>query len=503
MKSIFNNSMFGFLNPHKQKLLERLSLLKDSNQALSDELDSLEIAETDDYYRLVEAELNFKSLLKQVEACYASKKFPLTLTAQQELEEIKRVYIEDTHDLFEIIDKYQNSEQTLPVILIALNLCRALQVLSIIFLISLESSVILINDLWDLCYRIYQRAETLDLLSFQANLDNKGFSIAVLFKQLIVFHSLDIQKLTAQNKKTVFFSLIRIVSFIEIKNATDLKYGDVVLTFDLNKDLPPFRVEYSKLELCEHIHYIKISDVINLVQRLLQSASGNNQLFLDNYDLFFPLFNALEQQKKPQRNFTRIESDHDCRLLLGLDNVIAFLDDHEKNLEASKPDSLLSKASENIEKKEPLPYSFIEKNHIINSTLNGYAIYWEASVSPKPKEGDIMAIFPHFHRTLRGEIGFVRRVTPSDENMIVGVELICLGSTLIRIEKEDELNTEKQVVLLYGSPNYSLSILCDKLLNYKSGDYISVILKNKKHKCQLGETINSNELIKQMKLIIE
>ena len=520
MKSILNTSGFLFFNLHKKELLERLTLLKSSNKVLSNcNPEILKNIDAEYYYNLIEIEVNLEGLRKKFEKIYASKNFPLSAYEQKYCDKLNHTYIELIDNLFicTFINKLHSPEQKTLEGLIVITFCRALEVLNIIFLIALESKNISLEGLWKLAYRLYQISESLDLLNFKIIIDNRESSIALLFKQIIIFHSLRIENLTLANKRIIFRSLLRVINSIEIKIADELDYGTVAFAFDFSYDAAPFRIEYSNDDSHRSLRYIKIADIMQLIQQLLQQASANNQLFLDNYELFFPLFIALEQQKKHQRNYTRIQSKYGCQVLLGFNNLIDFLFEQEKNIIASQQteefDKFLGVAQEEMnrlqtilnwspEKECYLNYSCIDKTHIVDSTIIGYAILWDKNIHHQPQIGDIIGVLPSFYQRSKVEIGLIRRMTPTENGILLGIEIIGLNSTLIHIEQYDKFDAEEWVIFLYGSPNYDMSILCDSSSHHQRDDLISIILENKSIMCQLGDVLNSSNFIKQISLKI-
>ena len=142
-------------------------------------------------------------------------------------------------------------------------------------------------------------------------------------------------------------------------------------------------------------------------------------------------------------------------------------------------------------------------NHrkIIGSSIEGYQLFGNYESGIQLQIGQTIGIIPDFRVSRnRVEVGLVRRITMTDDGMEFNVELLGLESTLIQIEKNDTFEAGEWEIFLFGSPKYDVSILCNQEHEYAVGEDISVLLREKKIPCKLGEILNATPFVNHIAL---
>jgi hypothetical protein len=476
----------------------------------------LDLIEKEKIFSLLEINSCLQGVYEKLQISYLDSKLPLNKEQQESVKIVISTYMALANAYCEIIVASKNKKNRLSEQHLALNACKGFQALGIVFLASSQVYTTTPTGFWLLCYQLFSAAEELSLLDSKVKIDNAIYSAAILFKQLIIFNIIDKNQLPPKETEKVFQSLLRGINYVQsyILATIDATAnpGAEIFGFSLTKDEPPTVQKNVALATAKLLRYVEKIEVIKIMQFLLREAKDKDLQIphSPNPDTLTRILITLEYQKNKRQ--TRINKVYDCCAIIGLDNLVEFLLEKEGKKSTttnkktiSKPDNDLDGLHLNFdwesEKELKEDNSIIENLQIIDSSMTGYGVSCSHNITSKLQIGEVIGIIPGFHlSTKKIEICLIRRIKVTDENIIFGVELIGLESTLIYIERSNSYAPAEWVPFLFGSHKYDVGILCHKEHNYQEGESIFVQLAEKKIPCQLGALLNSTPLLDHITL---
>lgn len=354
---------------------------------------------------------------------------------------------------------------------------------------------------WHLCYRIYRRAESLNILDVHVGCGSFAHdSISNSFISLLAFYLSDTHLLTQREMKALnnIFNHRPVPAkiFDEVpQNKADLLFG-----FALQYDLPPVRVRLMG-ERQGELRYISTIKVARLFCQYLKGKNDKqNGLESGNYSLFMKVAKVLGMQTS--RQYSRVTEKRHCPVLIGVNKVLRYLmqqntsalaaarqilPTHLSNTDARRwaiPEfNLVPEGEEEYyqvlgnEKKaaiakEKLKKLFdvsagtpasdtkiagwndaddaglLENIEILDSSAKDYGILLKSPKNPV-KIGDLIGILSV--RDNRIELGLVRRLNSTGKNASeAGVELITLQAGIGCVWRPGEMSEAQIVMLLPG-----------------------------------------------------
>lgn len=489
------------------------ALCKEIHQVLKS-FKELDLIEKEKLFSLIEVHSCLQGIYEKLHLHHLNNKLPLNKEQQKNVNVLIHAYMELVNAYYEIMLNNKSKKHKLSEQHLALNACKALQGLSVVFLTTAEMYTNPPKIFWLLCYRIFSLSEEFNLLDSKVKIDNAIYSAALLFKQLIIFYIIDKNNLYPDEIDKIFKLLLRGINYIQsyISSMTDVSAnaGSEIFGFSLNKDEPPFIQNNIPLATAKLLRYVEKQEVIKIVQFLLYEEKEHQQSNSVKPDLFTRVLLTLEHKK--HKTHRRITKNYTCNAMIGIDNLVEFLLEKEgkKALTSNKNqtneledelDSLHIALDWDSEKEIDENGFIIENLRIIDSSINGYGIIWNNNKAEKLQVGEVIGIIPEFNSNInKMEVGLIRRIKITGDSIIFGIEIIGLESTLIYIERDNNPDSGEWALFLFGSPDYDVGILCHKERHYQSGDAILIQLAEKKAPCRLGPVLNSTPLLDHIAL---
>jgi hypothetical protein len=490
---------------------ESYALCKEINQVLK-KFKDLELVEKEKLFSLIEINSFLQEIYAKLHISYLNSKIPLPKNQQKTVDLIIDTYMELARAYYGIMLTNKTAEDNLSEQFLGLTACKGLQGLGIVFLTAAEIYTDAPKKFWLLCYELFNLSEEYNLIDLKIKIDNSIYSVAVLFKQIIVFYIIDKNQLSAKENSDVFQVLLRGVNYIQnyALGIIDMNLDSEVFGFWLQHDEAPTTQINNGLNSTEFIKYIEKYEVIKMIQFLLREAKEPSERNLVNPEVFSRILTTLEHQKHKRQR--RISKQYNCSAVVGITSLIEFLQDKEGKKEATTPVKKVNESMDDLEsfqlildwdcEKEFNDDNYMVENlHIVDSSMNGYGVCWDDTSIGKLQIGEVIGVIPDFNSTSKKiEIGLIRRIKIIDNHVIFGIQLIGLESTLIYIERENKKTENEWVIFLFGSPNYDVGILVHKERDYQMGENFFVLTNDKRIPCQLGELLNSTPLVEHITL---
>ncbi|NOQ36325.1 MAG: hypothetical protein GQ569_10580 [Methylococcaceae bacterium] len=522
-------------NGQKKEFLDWLESLKiskywldtlsiEDSYALSKEIlevlenfEQLELTPKEKLFTLIEIYTCLKGLCVKLQESYIKSQFPLADQDQEYADLISNAYMALAKSYYEIINA--DSVVKLSKKHIALTICRGFQALNNALVNYSEIYKSLPNEFWPLYYRLYSNAEIFTVMNVKVKMDEGVFSIALLLKKVLILYIIDTNQLTPREIREIDNYAIKIAQYVDLKKESmeELNRG---VGFYFEKDIQPEILKPETTKPSQSLRFINIVYIIKVIQFLIYEETENKHKHPVNIELLkYVIKGVIEKQQ--DKSQAQIHKKYSCYALIGIYNIIDFLLEKEDKMETERHriekadfkhkdkeedeiDSLqlmLDWDENKVDSEVQQSSSLIKNLQIIGSSIEGYQLFWEQQSGIELQIGQVIGIIPDF-RTSRNrlEIGLIRRITIREDGIIFNVELLGLESTLIQIEKEDSFEASEWELFLFGSPKYDVSILYNREHEYQVGEDISVLLRNKKISCKLGNILNSTPLVNHITL---
>jgi hypothetical protein len=359
------------------------------------------------------------------------------------------------------------------------------------------------DGFWRLSYRIYRRAELLNILDTAIRVETAGNDcIHNSFKNLLVFYLSDTGLLTQREMKALFNLFNH--REVPVKIYTELKEdkADLFFGIKLQDDLPPLPIRRMGPREGE-LRYVTTIKAARLACQYLKGKNAKqDSLEAGNYSLFLKIGKVLGMQTS--RQYSRVTEKRSCPGLVGVNKVLRFLmqqnssalaaamqilppnlshvssgwgipelslvpqgeeEDHRRqdnlNVSALGDENLLklfADAAGNANlpgqgsKKQGLPEkdgALFEKIEIVDSSVKDYSILLKKPKAPV-KVGELFGILNSADDRL--ELGLVRRITNGGKNAAeLVVELISLQAGIGCIWRPKKMHEAQLVLLLPGT----------------------------------------------------
>lgn len=312
---------------------ESYALCHEIHQILKNFKD-IDLTEQEKLFSLIEINSCLTEVYDKLKIGYLESRLPLNKEHHETTQLIINIYMDLATSYYEVItiDKSQKNKFTEKNI--ALAACKGLQALSIVFLTSSQIYINPPKGFWLLCYSLFDLTEKSNALDNKVKIDNTIYSVAILFKRLIIFYIVDKNKFSPLELEQIFQSLLRGINYT--KNYTpslnDEKDPKEIFGFSLNKDEPPSIQTNVSLVTAKLLRYVSKDEVIKIVQFLfretkdltLLNISKNQHITTQtNPELFSKILATLEYKRKKHR--TRIKQQAYCSAIIGLSNLVDFL----------------------------------------------------------------------------------------------------------------------------------------------------------------------------------
>lgn len=473
----------------------------------------IDLEEKEKLFSLMEIDSCLQGAYKKVQDSYLETKFPLNKKLQEIITLVIATYMELANAYYNVLLESKSKKHKLSEQHQALTACKGLQGLGQAFLTAAQLYSYPPKDFWLLCFRLFSAAEEMSLLDNKVKIDNAIYSAAILFKRLIIFYILDKNQFSPQEIEIIFQSLLKGINYIQsyISAMADVKKGSAtkIYGFSVDKDEAPSIHNNVSPATAKLLRYVEKSEIVKIMQFLCHEAKVAKSENSDNSELFSRILLTLEYKKHEHQ--TRIHKQHSCRAIVGIDNLVDFLLEIEGKVQSSEHKKQFQEHEQDHDgfqlrldsefEKEIRDSPVIENLHIIDSNMGGYGVSWNQNVMEKLQIGEVIGILPDFNAAKkRIEIGLIKRIKITGENLILGVKIIALEATLIYIERANAATAGEWVLFLFGSPDYDVGVLCHKERNYQVGEVIFVQLAEKKADCYLGPLLNSTPLIEHITL---
>lgn len=528
-----SNSTFIFKAQKKEFLdwLESLRISKywldtlsiDDSYALCKEIlevlenfNELELIAKEKLFALIEIYGCLKDLCQKLQETYIKSEFPLTYDHQKYADIITQAYMALANAYYEVVD--DNDVVQLSKLHIALAICRGFQALSFALLSAAKVYKPLPSKFWPLCYRLYSNAEVFTAVNTKVKMDENPYSIALLLKQILILHTIDTNQLTPLEIQEVAIYSMKVAHYIDLKQET-IEDINRAVGFYFEQDEPPKNLNSETTVPSKTLRYININYIVKVIQFIIHDALENKKTDVINIELLKYVIKIIIN-KKQDKSKANINKEYRCYALIGIHNVIDFLLEKEEKKETERHQieksdfqkkesleddinslELMFDWDEDQTKPQVQQRNMVESLQIIGSSIEGYQLFGDYESGIQLQIGQTIGVIPDFRASRnRVEVGLVRRISITDNGMDFNVELLGLESTLIQIEKNDTFEASEWEIFLFGSPKYDVSILCNQEHEYTSGENISVLLRDKKIPCKLGEFLNSTPLVNHIAL---
>jgi cyclic-di-GMP-binding protein len=390
------------------------------------------------------------------------------------------------------------------------------------------------HGFWGLCYELYARAEQANLTQIEITWDGRrDESIAKLFKQLLIFYLCDTQQFRSRDMLMLFEGLSHYSTAARILENYQPKWQLVVCVFNLNKDLPPQKINSSDARDDLSERFITTVRVANaMCQGLQQASPGHNALRSINHEVMHRALNVLGLARK--RKFTRVFEKNEFDGLVGLSDLIDYLS-LRSDLKAILPKPIQPKPPSKSANKKPKPqfnlvpvgeeiahqmrgslkqtfrqdlqhsklFSYSEslpsdmepvfqlppahfevkpapvlcRFEMQDSSVKGYGMLTKLPTS-QLKVGDVIAIIPT--QSGRIEVGLIRRINQMPEHYLrLGIEVIGFESELVYVSNPRNVAQGILAILLPGVKSLKQpdSLIFNSSL-FKQGDTVDIRSKH-------------------------
>jgi hypothetical protein len=501
-----------------------------------------------------------KNFTKQVENSYLESSFPLSPESLAHVELITWVYAEMAKGYFNIIDTLDEqtdiawSDERK-----ALVLYRALQTSGMAFLHTSEVYLQPYQGFWQLCYQIYTKAEQLGVLDIEIHSnDIKSETVNSMFKHILVFELCDTNQFRAKEMRTIYQFLGGFVDYAVI--FPDLNDGNSIQgvnRFQLNQDAGPVNLANHAAASTKDVRYISAIKIAKKIYQCLQESSiGKGALKSINENLFLRVVKTLGKVQK--RRHTRVKEERDSPVIIGINNVISFLNsiDKENKVEIENSNANLYRDARlagmwKIPDLNLVPLGDevglqMERRHrhsvntdvrlskIINAANIGQTNFgiWDQATIDKDKvkedvESDVFEILDSSTRGYnarckagnisvrigevfavvadsgeRVEVGLIRRISYSaNEELQLGVELIGWEAKAVCVSRPNDDDTAVWAILLpgEGALKENDSVLFESS-NFLPGEFIDLRQGRIKLKCRLKKLLHSTASVSHAEL---
>lgn len=180
------------------------------------------------------------------------------------------------------------------------------------------------ESFWRLCYSIYRRGESLNILETGVAGSAAGNDcINNSFKNLMVFYLSDSRLLTQKEMKALYNLFNHRQVLAKIYTGIPEDKANLLFGFDLDSDLPPMRVRHMGTRQGE-LRYVSTLKIARAVCRYLKGKEHKqDSLETGNYALFLKIAKVLGMQAS--RAYTRVAEKRNCPGLVGFNNVFKYL----------------------------------------------------------------------------------------------------------------------------------------------------------------------------------
>ncbi|NOT85602.1 MAG: hypothetical protein HOP02_12680 [Methylococcaceae bacterium] len=387
---------------------------------------------------------------------------------------------------------------------------------------------------WAMCYELYARAEQANLTDITITLNvRNNESITRLFKHMLIFQLCDTQQFRCRDILMLFEYLSNASATAHILANYQPKWQAVVCMFNLNKDLPPQKINPTDAhdDLSERfITSVSVAksmyDGLQKTTALAEQPFSNNAIRSINHEALLRALNTLGLARK--RKFTRVAEKTEFTGIVGLGSLIEYLQsktdiglispepikaqadakplksarktqfdlipigeevahhmrDNAKQGQNEQLTKLFSfgteksvptqnfqrsQAAETPGKSVPLTCQF----EMQDSSAKGYGLVVKLPTT-QVKIGDIIAVITH--KTERIEVGIVRRINQMpNQQLRLGVEVISFESELVFVSNPQQLTQGFWGILLPGLKTLKQadSLVYNSSL-FKQGDIIHI-----------------------------
>lgn len=271
---------------------------------------------------------NFHTLVEPLQKIYLDASQPLDERAMRHVELVVWNYIQPARMILAIVRQHQlklTKEQYV------LALYLGMEALNYAQLHIALSYRLPMAGFWTLCYQIYRYAEQANLLSVEVNrreyssvdtLRDESGSIEKSFKQLLLFNLSDTRQFRCRDMLMVFHYLTGFSMSSGILSGYQPAWQQGVCVFNLNLDQPPQRIFEPATGVEPLERFIAPIAVAKSMYETLQQNS-KSALHRLNYDVLLRAINTLGLGRK--RKFKRISEHSECTGIIGLKDVISFL----------------------------------------------------------------------------------------------------------------------------------------------------------------------------------
>ena len=501
-----------------------------------------------------------KNFTKQVENSYLESGFPLRPESLAHVELITWIYAEMAKGYFNIIDVLdEQADIALSDERKALVLYRALQSSGLALLHTSEVYLQPYHGFWQLCYQIYTKAEQLGVLDIEIHSnDIKSETVNSIFKHILVFELCDTNQFRAKEMRIIYQFLGGFVDYAVIFPAlNDGNTNQGVNRFQLNQDAGPVNIENHAATSNEAVRYISAIKIAKKIYNCLQEGSvGKGALKSINEYLFLRVVKTLGKVQK--RRHSRVKEERDCPVIIGINNVISYLNtinkENKSEIEKSNvnlykdgrlagiwktPDLDLVPFGDEVGLQMELRHrdgvnTDVRLSKIMNAAnkgLNNYGIWDQATIEREKHNEDVESdVFEILDSSTRGynarckasninvrigevfavvaesgarvEVGLIRRISYSaNEEVQLGVELIGWEAKAVCVSRPNEDDTAVWAILIPGEETLKEkdSVLFESG-NFLPGEFIDLRQGKTKLKCRLKKLLHSTGSVSHAEL---
>jgi hypothetical protein len=469
--------------------------------------------------------------IKQFDKRYWDSKFPLKPEQRYQIEIITWIFAELASNYLQLAKQSSKKIVLFPnKKKLAFLLHQALQASSQVYLKISSCYALPYPGFWKSVYEMYFFAEKHALLNtvITSNKHEKS-TFKELFTNILLLSLCDMHQFRPRDMYQIYDFLKFFTDRSDIKIAYNYNDQYKVRSFHQYQDSSPIPKAIKTKRGFISYRYLVMTDTINAIFNelsLTQPLSSNLNKF--NQAIFLRAYKSLKSTQK--RQLTRISKpSNTTKGLIGFSSIIKFHWEnsyHEDIQYIFAPNNsdttTLSKPSQAHLLVDPIDNSQhtdimvnelkhhdifnthqsalqerrntvrFEEFEIIDSTLKGHQILWN-SCPEKLQIGNVFSIICNTTQNI--EIGLVRRINSTENNLLLGIELLSIKSSATYFCSP---NTPEQkiscIILNQDSLLYSVNHL-------QSGDTIFLFINQKKVLCHLGQSLHSTASVSHFELL--
>ncbi|NOQ16274.1 MAG: hypothetical protein GQ581_04375 [Methyloprofundus sp.] len=470
--------------------------------------------------------------VKHFDNNYWNTKFPLSYDQFSKVEIITWAYAELANNYSQLAihaskQKSFFSSKKKPAFL----LYQALQATSQVYLKISGCYALPYSGFWSSLYQLYFLAEQQSLLKTPISTNkHEKKTIEQSFINILLLSLCDMHQFRPRDMQQIYDFLGYFSTYSHIQTTLSSSDLNRARSFHHQQDAPLLpETSTTKRGFIDYRYLMLTGSVNEIFAELSFRKPTSSTLNKFNQAIFLRAYKSLTFTQK--RQHIRISNRCLGNGVIGLEDVIKF---HKKNTRLTEGIAGTFSGTKTIENKPanaPTPLTLVDKDHyidiaikeksnntshnnifnksnslpearndpirieefeIINSTFKGHQILWNNS-SEKLQIGNVFGMITAPSHGI--EVGLVRRMSTTENSLIIGIELLSIESLAICISS---LSTPEQKISCILLNQDSLLFSTN---HFQPGEEIYLFMNHDKIPCHLGQSLHSTTSVNHFELL--